>query len=133
MLRLVHCNGKSGKESLSRKLHLEKISLAIFILGYDFLPLENELVNCSLSLVLLTPTRSTCFKIVSSFPLDCFSIGLVLVRLVAPLREKVFNINTIWFVFLIIIIIVITILMIIMWPIILMIMIILSAITLASK
>ena len=46
MLRLVHCNGKSGRESLSRKLHLEKISLAIFILGYDFLPLENELVNC---------------------------------------------------------------------------------------
>ena len=138
MLRLVHCNGKSGKESLSRKLHLEKISLATFILGYDFLPLENELVNCFLSLVLLTPTRSTCFKIVSSFPLDCFSIGLVLVRLVAPLREKVFNINTIWFVFLIIIIIVITILMIIilmiiLWLIILMIMIILSAITLASK
>ena len=46
ILRLVHCNGKSGRESLSRKLHLEKISLAIFILGYDFLPLENELVNC---------------------------------------------------------------------------------------
>lgn len=89
MLRLVHCNGKSGRESLSRKLHLEKISLAIFILGYDFLPLENELVNCSLSLVLLTPTRSTCFKIVSSFPLDCFSIGLVLVRLVAPLGKQV--------------------------------------------
>ena len=138
MLQPVHCNGRSGRERLSRKLYLEKISLTIFILGYDFLPLENELVNCFLSLVLLTPTRSTCFKIVSSFPLDCFSIGLVLVRLVASLREKVFNINTIWFVILIIIIIVITILriiilMIIMWLIILMVIIILSVITLASK
>ena len=88
--------------------------------------------SCLLLLVLLV------FEIVSSFPLDCFSIGLVLVRLVASLREKVFNINTIWFVILIIIIIVITILriiilMIIMWLIILMVIIILSVITLASK
>jgi len=89
MLQPVHCNGRSGRERLSRKLYLEKISLTIFILGYDFLPLENELVNCFLSLVLLTPTRSTCFKIVSSFPLDCFSIGLVLVRLVASLGKQV--------------------------------------------
>ena len=61
MLQPVHCNGRSGRERLSRKLYLEKISLTIFILGYDFLPLENELVNCFYHWSCFTPTRSTCF------------------------------------------------------------------------